>query len=59
MVYIQRSRGYSLRHSISVAEIEHVCEIVHRVNKNAVVMVDNCYGEFTEDPRKSESRRRR
>ena len=48
MVYIQRSRGYSLRHTISIAEIERVCEIVHRVNKRAIVMVDNCYGEFTE-----------
>ncbi len=48
MVYIQRSRGYSLRHTISVDEIERVCEIVHRVNKRAIVMVDNCYGEFTE-----------
>lgn len=48
MVYIQRSRGYELRHSISVAEIEKVCEIVHRVNKRAIVMVDNCYGVFTE-----------
>ena len=48
MVYIQRSRGYELRHSISVDEIEKVCEIVHRVNKRAVVMVDNCYGVFTE-----------
>ena len=48
MVYIQRSRGYSLRHTISVAEIERVCSIVHRVNPRAVVMVDNCYGEFTE-----------
>ena len=54
MVYIQRSRGYSLRHSISVAEIERVCEIVHRVNKNAVVMVDNCYGEFTEEKEPTE-----
>lgn len=48
MVYIQRSRGYSLRHTISIDEIEKVCEIVHRANKHAVVMVDNCYGEFTE-----------
>lgn len=48
MVYIQRSRGYELRHSISVDEIGKVCEIVHRVNKRAVVMVDNCYGVFTE-----------
>lgn len=49
MVYIQRSRGYSLRHSISVDEIKRVCNIAHSVNKNAVVMVDNCYGEFTEE----------
>lgn len=48
MVYIQRSRGYSLRHTISIDEIEKVCEIVHRVNERAIVMVDNCYGEFTE-----------
>lgn len=47
-VYIQRSRGYSLRHTISIDEIKKVCEIVHRVNKRAIVMVDNCYGEFTE-----------
>lgn len=49
VVYLQRSRGYSLRHSITISEIERVCEIVHRVNKNAVVAVDNCYGEFVED----------
>ena len=48
MVYIQRSRGYSLRHTISIDEIKKVCEIVHRVNKRAIVMVDNCYGEFSE-----------
>lgn len=48
MVYIQRSRGYELRHSISVDEIGEVCERVHRVNKRAIVMVDNCYGVFTE-----------
>ena len=48
MVYIQRSRGYSLRHTVSIEEIRKVCEIVHRVNKRAIVMVDNCYGEFTE-----------
>ena len=48
MVYIQRSRGYSLRHTISIDEIKKVCEIVHRVNMRAIVMVDNCYGEFTE-----------
>lgn len=48
MVYLQRSRGYTLRHSLSIDEIKQVCEVVHRVNPRAVVMVDNCYGEFTE-----------
>ena len=47
MVYIQRSRGYSLRPTISVDEIKKVVEIVKR-NGDAVVMVDNCYGEWTE-----------
>ena len=47
MVYIQRSRGYSLRPTVSVDEIERVVRIT-RANSNAVVMVDNCYGEWTE-----------
>ena len=47
MVYIQRSRGYSLRPSISVAEIGKVAEITKK-NSKAVVFVDNCYGEWTE-----------
>ncbi len=48
MVYIQRSRGYELRPSLSVEEIERVCEISKKKNPNVIVMVDNCYGEFTE-----------
>lgn len=47
MVYIQRSRGYSLRPSLSVKQIEEICTLVHS-ESDAVVMVDNCYGEFTE-----------
>lgn len=47
MVYIQRSRGYSLRPTISVDEIRKVVEITKRVS-DAIVMVDNCYGEWTE-----------
>ncbi len=47
MVYIQRSRGYSLRPTISVDEIERVVKIT-KANSNAIVMVDNCYGEWTE-----------
>ena len=47
MVYIQRSRGYSLRPSLSIAEIKKIVDITKRTS-NAIVMVDNCYGEFVE-----------
>lgn len=48
MAYIQRSRGYSLRHSLSAAEIGKICDVVHSVSPDTVVFVDNCYGEFAE-----------
>ena len=48
MVYIQRSRGYSLRPSLSVAEIGRIAEIAKRKAPDCIVMVDNCYGEFVE-----------
>lgn len=47
MVYIQRSRGYSLRPTVSVAEIKKVVDIARKY-KGTIVMVDNCYGEWTE-----------
>jgi len=47
MVYIQRSRGYSLRPTVSVAEIKKVIDIAKKF-RNTMVMVDNCYGEWTE-----------
>lgn len=47
-VEVQRSRGYSSRPAFTVEEIGRICEIVHRVNPKAAVIVDNCYGEFTE-----------
>lgn len=48
MAYIQRSRGYSLRKSLTVAEIKVLCDTVKEVSPSTVIMVDNCYGEFTE-----------
>lgn len=45
-VFIQRSRGYGIRHTLSIDEIERLCAIVKRVNPHAYIMVDNCYGEF-------------
>ena len=49
LVFIQRSRGYAVRKTLSCAEIGEICKTVRAVNENAVIMVDNCYGEFVED----------
>lgn len=48
MVHIQRSRGYSLRPSLSVERIGELIRAVKAVRPQAVVFVDNCYGEFVE-----------
>lgn len=47
LVYIQRSRGYSLRPSLSCEEIGEIAKVV-KANSDADIMVDNCYGEFTQ-----------
>ena len=47
-VLIQRSKGYSTRSSLSVAEIGALCRVVRENNPEAAILVDNCYGEFVE-----------
>ena len=47
-VLIQRSRGYSTRASLSVAEIGEMCRRIRAVNPGAAILLDNCYGEFVE-----------
>ncbi len=48
MVYIQRSRGYEVRPSLRVDEIERIAKISKRKSPSTIVMLDNCYGEFVE-----------
>ena len=48
MAYIQRSRGYSTRPTLTIDDIEVLCNIVKEVSPKTVIMVDNCYGEFVE-----------
>jgi cystathionine beta-lyase family protein involved in aluminum resistance len=48
MVYIQRSRGYTSRDSLSVEKIEKLVKFVREFDKETIIMVDNCYGEFVE-----------
>ena len=48
LVEIQRSRGYSTRKSLSIEKIEKAIKAIREVNKDVIIMVDNCYGEFVE-----------
>lgn len=48
MAYIQRSRGYSTRPSLTIDVIENITNAVREVSPESVIMVDNCYGEFVE-----------
>ncbi len=47
-VEVQRSSGYATRPALSVEAIGEICRAVHEVNPSAAVVVDNCYGEFTD-----------
>ena len=47
LVEIQRSRGYSLRKSISLDKIEKAIKTIREVNNDVIIMIDNCYGELT------------
>ncbi|MBR2802678.1 MAG: methionine gamma-lyase family protein [Erysipelotrichaceae bacterium] len=49
LVEIQRSRGYSARKSLSLRKIEEVIKAIRKVNKDVIIMVDNCYGELVEE----------
>ena len=49
LVEIQRSRGYSSRLSLTIEKIEKVIKEIRNVNKDVIIMVDNCYGELVED----------
>lgn len=47
-VMVQRSRGYEDRPALTVEQIGEICAAVKSVDPSAVIMVDNCYGEFTD-----------
>ncbi|WP_163184125.1 methionine gamma-lyase family protein [Neobacillus sedimentimangrovi] len=49
MIGIQRSKGYDVRPSFSVAEIGEMIQFVKEIKPDVVVFVDNCYGEFVEE----------
>lgn len=48
LILLQRSRGYAWRPSLSLTDIESAASAIHAKDPNVCVMVDNCYGEFTD-----------
>ena len=48
MVYIQRSRGYSTRPTLTIDDIEKIVKTVREISPDVIIMLDNCYGEFVE-----------
>ncbi len=48
VVWVQRSKGYLNRRTLTVSEIGELSALVHRISPETYVVVDNCYGEFVE-----------
>lgn len=46
LITIQRSKGYSTRKSINIEKIKKVCNEIRKVDKDVIIMVDNCYCEL-------------
>lgn len=52
VIEIQRSKGYSSRKSISIEQVEKVIKLIRKIDKEVIIMIDNCYCEFvtTKEP---------
>ncbi len=48
IVYLQRSRGYAWREAITISQMKEAFDLVKERFPNAIILVDNCYGEFVE-----------
>lgn len=46
LITIQRSKGYSVRESISISKIESIIKEIRKIDKEVIIMVDNCYCEM-------------
>ena len=49
VIEIQRSKGYSTRKSITIDKVKKVIEEIRKIDKDVIIMVDNCYCEFVND----------
>ena len=48
VIEIQRSKGYSTRESLCIEKLEKVIKLIKSINKDIIIMIDNCYCEFVE-----------
>lgn len=48
VIEIQRSKGYSTRESLSIKKLERIIKKIKNVDKDIIIMVDNCYCEMVE-----------
>ena len=48
LIAIQRSIGYTNRNTISIEKLEKVCKFIKEINKDIIIMIDNCYCEFVD-----------
>ncbi len=48
LIEIQRSKGYSTRKSLTIGKIEKVISFIKKIDKNIIIMIDNCYCEFVQ-----------
>ena len=46
VVYITRSRGYTVRNALSIEQIRNAVQCIRKVSPDSIIFVDNCYGEF-------------
>ncbi|MBQ7136494.1 MAG: methionine gamma-lyase family protein [Bacilli bacterium] len=49
LIEIQRSKGYSTRKSITIDKVEKVIQVIREIDKEVIIMIDNCYCEFVEE----------
>ena len=49
VIEIQRSKGYSTRKSIDVYKLKNVIKFIRNIDKEVIIMIDNCYCELTEE----------
>jgi cystathionine beta-lyase family protein involved in aluminum resistance len=49
LIEIQRSKGYSTRSSISLEKLKKVIRVIREIDKDVIIMIDNCYCEFVRE----------